>query len=70
MDPWLDFLNIVGATFWRGFPYDIAFLLALIWGDSKTQGRWLYYIAIFMALLIAVNLTVATVPAWLQGTTW
>jgi len=70
MNEWLNLLNTVGATFWRGFPYDIVFLLVLIWGAQHTESKTLYYVAVFMAILIAINLTIGTVPAWFQGMTW
>lgn len=70
MDGWIELLNTVGATFWRGFPYDIAAFLAFAIGFRLTQSRALLGIAIFMAALIALNLTVATVPAWRTFTTF
>ena len=74
MDNWLEFLNTVGATFWRGFPYDIFFLWVLLWGHSRVRNqdlrKWIGRVAVFMAILITVNLIIGTVPAWIEGTTW
>lgn len=67
-DPWLDFLNSVGATFWRGFPYDILFLAVLIWGCRLLPE--LKYAVYFMAAMICINLAVGTVPAWFEGRTY
>jgi hypothetical protein len=72
MDGWLELLNTVGATFWSGFPYDIAFLFVLVISDklAPEYRRVLMVVAVFMALLIAVNLTIGTVPAWKTFTTY
>ena len=68
-DPWLDFLAVVGATFWRGFPYDIAFLATLLWAVPRTEGwckKALQIIAVAMAAIILINLAISTIPAWFR----
>lgn len=70
LDGWIELLNTVGATFWRGFPYDITAFLAFALGYKITKSKWILGIAVFMAILIALNLTVATVPAWGELTTF
>jgi hypothetical protein len=74
MNEWLDFLSVVGATFWRGFPYDIFLLWILFWGYTKIENsKFSIFIVLsimVMVILITVNLIIATVPAWFQGTTW
>ena len=73
MDEWLKFLNMVGATFWRGFPYDIVFFFVLVLSARYVPDywkKWFLFIALFMAVMIAVNLAVGTIPAWLNGETW
>lgn len=72
-DPWLHFLSVVGATFWRGFPYDIAFFTVTVWAVGKTEGRVrqaLSVVAVFMAVLMAINLAIGTIPPWFQPNTW
>lgn len=73
VDRWIEFLNTVGATFWRGFPYDIAFFFSAIVGARLTPTKYQGYImgiAIFMGVLIALNLAIGTIPAWLEKRTY
>ena len=70
VDKWIEFLNTVGATFWRGFPYDIAALLALGLVSKWTENKVMLWLVISLGAIIVINLAVATIPAWFKGITY